>query len=176
MTFDLDWAPDFVINYVSRILIDNRIRATFFVTHSSQAVDFLARHSDLFELGIHPNFLPNSTQGNIEENILKHCLELVPDAKSMRTHSLVQSTPLLGRIMTQTYIVCDVSLYLPHAPLVSPVEYWWQNRMLLRIPFIWEDDLEMERRDPCWSLLPFLSVYGTASYLRNSNRHEWGGN
>ena len=63
LTLDTDWAPDFVIDFVAKQLVAYQVRATWFVTHASPAVERLSQHSDLFELGIHPNFLPGSTHG-----------------------------------------------------------------------------------------------------------------
>ncbi len=154
ITLDIDWSPDFVIDEVAQQLLDHAVRATWFVTHDSPAVDRLRRHPDLFELGIHPNFLPGSTHGATAEAVLAHCKNLVPDAVSVRTHGLVQSTPLLSTIMRQTTVQCDVSLFLPDARHVEMVEYCWDGRVLLRAPFIWEDDFAMQRSPanlrPAW--------------------------
>jgi hypothetical protein len=158
ITLDIDWAPDFVIDFVAEKLLAQKVRATWFVTHQSPAVGRLRRYPELFELGIHPNFLPGSTHGDQPEVILRHCLELVPEATSIRTHSLVQSTPLLSLIASQTPIKTDVSLYLPHTPNLRPVEFSWKGKTLLRIPFFWEDDLEMERDQPLWRLTPILGL------------------
>src|SRR4028119_935918 len=90
ITLDVDWAPDFVIDSVAETLRRARVKCTWFVTHPSPAVDRLRRHPELFELGVHPNFLPGSTQGATAADVLNYCRRLVPDARSMRTHSLVQ--------------------------------------------------------------------------------------
>ena len=90
ITLDIDWAPDHVIDRIAAQLIDARVRATWFVTHQSPAIDRLRARPDLFELGIHPNFLNQSTHGETPAEVLAHCMALVPDARSMRTHSLVQ--------------------------------------------------------------------------------------
>jgi len=161
VTLDIDWAPDFVIDFVAERLVACPVRATWFVTHASPAVERLRQHSDLFELGIHPNFLPGSTHGDTPEAVLRHCLGLVPNnATSVRTHGLVQSSPLLAQIMAQTPITTDVSLFLPHMPHLRPVEYRVNGRMLWRIPYFWEDDFEMERTTPCWHLAPLLTAGG----------------
>jgi hypothetical protein len=145
---------------VAARLIDRGVRATWFITHDSPAIRRLRAHPELFELGIHPNFLPNSTQGANPHDVLTTCLALVPGARSMRTHGLVQSTPLLDLVLRHAAIQTDVSIFLPHAPRVEPAEYWWQGRMLLRIPYVWEDDFEMERPQPCWNLTPLLDRPG----------------
>ncbi len=154
ITLDLDWAPDFVIDFVAGKLLERQVPATWMVTHGSPAVDRLRRHPQLFELGIHPNFLPGSTHGDQPAAVLRHCLHLVPAATSLRTHSLVQSTPLLAQVLAQTAITADVSLFLPHTPHLQPVNYRWGGKTLVRIPFFWEDDFEMEGAQPGWQLEP----------------------
>jgi polysaccharide deactylase WbmS-like protein len=158
LTIDIDWAPDFTIDFVAEQLISRQVRATWFVTHMSPAIARLKQYSDLFELGIHPNFLSGSTHGDTPEAVLRHCMTLVPDASSVRTHLLVQSTLLLRQFLAQTKIMTDVSLFLPGAPCICPVEWFSQRRTLLRIPYFWADDFEMERNLPCWRLTPHLGV------------------
>ena len=38
LTIDLDWAPDWMIEYVANELIRAQVKATWFVTHASHAV------------------------------------------------------------------------------------------------------------------------------------------
>jgi hypothetical protein len=152
LTLDIDWAPDFIITKVANILIAKNVKATWFLTHTSPIITNLLDKPDLFELGIHPNFMPTSTQGNNQEEILAHCLSLVPNVESMRTHSLMQSTPLLNKILQKTNIKRDSSIYLPHLEGIHPVSYWWKGKKIIRYPIFWEDDLEMDRPDACWTL------------------------
>jgi hypothetical protein len=151
VTLDIDWAPDFMIDYAAGVLTERAVRATWFVTHASPAVARLAE-SPIFELGLHPNFLPGSSHGDSWEAVLAHCAGLVPGGRCMRTHSLAQSTPLLDHVAATTAVGVDASLYLPHAPGLRPVEHWSAGGSLVRIPYVWEDDLEMARPRPAWSL------------------------
>ena len=150
ITLDIDWAPEFVIDWVAQRLIDANVRATWLVTHESRAVDRLRRRSDLFELGIHPNFMAGSSHGATAIAVLRHCLDLVPEAISMRTHGLVQSTELLDLVLAHTTIRADLSLFLPHTQTNEMIHYWGEDRELVRIPYIWEDDFEMRRPNPVW--------------------------
>jgi hypothetical protein len=158
LTIDIDWAPDFTIDFVAEQLISRQVRATWFVTHMSPAVARLKQYPDLFELGIHPNFLSGSTHGDTPDAVLQHCITLVPEASSVRTHMLFQSTLLLQQILAQTRITTDVSLFLPGTPHIRPVEWLCRRRTLLRIPYFWADDFEMERNIPSWCLAPHLGV------------------
>lgn len=41
LTLDIDWAPDFIIDEVVSILVKNNVKATWFITHNSPAIDRL---------------------------------------------------------------------------------------------------------------------------------------
>jgi hypothetical protein len=151
VTLDVDWAPDAAIDFAADVLIRTGAKATWFVTHASPAIDRLRARPDLFELGIHPNFLARSSHGSTPEAVLDFCMDLVPEATSMRTHALVQSTPLIDTVLERTSIRCDVSMLLSHARLTEPFEFQWGGTTLLRIPYHWEDDVEMLRDMPAFS-------------------------
>ena len=164
LTFDLDWAPDFAIDAVAELLVERRIRATWLITHACAAVDRLRSHPDLFELGIHPNFRSGSTHGAAIDSVLQHCMEIVPEAVSMRTHSLAQSTPLLARVVATTPIRVDASLLLPRVAGHRPFEQPYDGNVLLRVPFDWEDDVEMEFSEPRWDARAVLRAPGMRTF------------
>lgn len=153
ITLDVDWAPDFAIDHAAGLLAQAGVRATWFVTHASPAVERLMARPDLFEIGIHPNFLPGTTHGRSESEILAHCMQLAPQARIVRTHGLVQSSNLLEKIVDETPVAVDVSLFLPHARSLAPVDYHWgAGKTLVRLPYMWEDDFEMVRPAPEWDV------------------------
>lgn len=150
LTFDIDWAPDFVIDYVANILIDKQVKATWFVTHQSAAIDRLRENSHLFELGIHPNLLKGSSHGATEDTVLSHVLDVVPGANSMRTHGLYQTSNFLVKASVEYGIAIDVSLFIPRALELRPHQLKWNGSSLWRIPYFWEDDSEMFEDSPIW--------------------------
>jgi hypothetical protein len=153
ITIDIDWAPDYAIDFAADLLIEAQVQATWFVTHDSPAVGRLRQHPHLFELGIHPNFLPGTTHGKTESEILSHCMGFVPQARVVRMHGLVQTSNLLEKIIDETPVSVDVSLFLPHAASLEPVVYYWEGgKRLVRLPYMWEDDFEMVRPDGVWDL------------------------
>ena len=145
ITLDLDWAPDFAVEAAAALLRDAGVASTWFVTHQSDAIEELRASSELLELGIHPNFLPGSGHGDSIETVLRHSMDLVPEAKSVRTHALVQSHPILQAIAEQTPVRVDLSIFLPRMPHIAPVEYAVEGDSLLRIAYYWEDDDETMR-------------------------------
>lgn len=160
MTLDIDWAPDFVVESVAQDLRRKRVRATWFVTHESPVLDLLRADRDLFELGIHPNFRPGSTHGATVDEVVEGLLRIVPEAVTMRTHGLVQSGDLIGRIATTTTLKRDVSTFLPEMPNLRPVAQWRAGRRFTRLPFFWADDHEMNKPEPSWSFGRFTHVPG----------------
>lgn len=152
LTLDIDWAPDFVIDQVAQILIENKVKATWFVTHRSEAIERLRENNELFELGIHPNMLFGSTHGKTEDEVLTYVKNIVPDAISMRTHGLYQTSNWLIKAAKEYDVLIDVSLFLPKAAYLQPHQIKWHGSSLWRIPYFWEDDAEMFEDDPIWSL------------------------
>jgi peptidoglycan/xylan/chitin deacetylase (PgdA/CDA1 family) len=167
LTLDIDWVPDCVIDRIACQLREHRVRATWFVTHASAAVDRLRAHPERFELGIHPNFLPGSSHGRTPQEVLAHCMSLVPEARVMRTHSLVQSTPLLNEVVRCTPIEIDVSLHLPGHRGLHTITQAFPERTLQRLPFWWEDDDEMYRARPDWALVPRVAAPGDGLRILN---------
>ena len=144
ITFDIDWAPDFAIDFTANLLAERGVKSTWFVTHLSPAVERLRSCPDLFELGIHPNFMTKSSHGVEPEQVLKTCMEFVPEAVSVRTHGLLQSGNLVDLVMSLTPVTFDVSLFHPRALHVDVVKYERFGQILWRFPYVWEDDYVME--------------------------------
>ncbi len=152
ISFDVDWAPPFVVAEVASILKTSGVPSTWFVTHEDEGTVWLRDHPGLVEMGIHPNFLPGSTQGGTVPEVLRNCMDLVPNARCVRSHCLVQSTHIQAQVLEHTPVRTDCSLYLPHARFVTPISQWFDAGALLRVPFVWEDDLENLRPRPIWQL------------------------
>jgi hypothetical protein len=150
VTLDVDWAPDWMIDEIAAILIDNHVKTTWFVTHESTAIDRLRKMPELFELGIHPNLLPESTQGETVDEVMKYLKSIVPEAISMRTHSLYQNTQFLIKAATNYNIKIDVSLFLPGSHYLTPHIFKYEGVNLYRLPYFWEDDFEMFQNEPKW--------------------------
>ena len=184
ITLDIDWAPDFVIDHIAEELIQREIKATWFVTHESEAIKKLLNKTDLFECGIHPNFLKNSTHGNSEKEILDYIVSIVPGAKVMRTHSLVQSTPLLRNIVDQYKIMTDASLFLPGASNLEPHQIYFdhKNEGMIRVPYFFEDDIEMYNPSKSWDIrdqryhhegLKVFNFHPLFLYLNGDTMHQY---
>ena len=92
LTFDIDWASDEVLLYTIKLLEELNVKATFFITHNTDLLSRI-RNNKNFELAIHPNFnkvLENESKKKVDE-IFNEILEIVPEAKASRSHSLTNS-------------------------------------------------------------------------------------
>lgn len=151
ITIDVDWAPDCAIDFMADALRKRSIKATWLLTHASPAVERLRQTPDLFELGIHPNFSQGSSHGDGPTAVLAYCRRLAPDATTMRSHSLVQSTTIYRHVLDETEIRTDLSLFMPGVIPPRPFFYRAQPMRLLRLPYVWEDDVEMIEEKPDWT-------------------------
>lgn len=140
ITIDIDWAKDKEIIKTSDVLIKNEVKSTWFVTHDSQAVQDLF-DIGLFEFGLHPNFMADSTQGKTIGGIMEYLMAIVK-SNTMRTHRLYQYTNLFKFLCEDYGIEVDVSIFLPETPNITPHTFNTQKSSIVRVPYIWEDDLE----------------------------------
>ena len=156
ITLDIDWASDFTIKKVDEILKEKNIKATWFVTHKSAYLKNLSKNRN-YELGIHPNFLSNTTQGKTPKEILKKLKKIVPSAVSLRTHSLHQNSHLLS-LYKDYGIKFDTSLLLYKTKNIKP--HYHPLFELHRVPFFWEDDVEVYEKNPDWSFKSTKHIKG----------------
>ncbi|MRG60558.1 hypothetical protein GE115_11875 [Agromyces sp. CFH 90414] len=158
VTIDVDWAPDWAMHGLLDTLLEGGVRSTWFITHESDMLDELRRHPDLVDLGIHPNFQPGSSHGADPVSVIAECMRIVPEALTMRTHCLVQSTPILQAVVDHSPVVLDSSLYVRDLTDVTVSELPLDHgRSLARAPYVWEDDLEFFAPAPRWDGHAFLA-------------------
>lgn len=141
LTFDIDWAPDYMIKKCLEMLKWKNVKATFFTTHETNLNKEILDQGH--NLGIHPNFLNNSSHGNTTKKIIENCLNFAPNAWCIRTHSLYQSSPLLYEIFSKfPQLKLDVSLFMHKAKYIQKVECKYKKIKFERLMFNWEDDAE----------------------------------
>lgn len=148
LTIDIDWAPDFAIDYVADLAIENQVHTTWFVTHRSKSIREISTRKDYFELGVHPNFFAKSDHGKTHLEVIEHCQELVPDALSVRTHGLVNSTNLQNLMIEKTDWKINASIFLPGAKNLKPTEYTYNDKKIILAPYMWEDSYEVGKASP----------------------------
>jgi hypothetical protein len=135
LTADTEWCNEEQIKALFDLADSFDVPLFPFVTHASA---FLRVRGGA--QGIHPNFLPNSTHGRTQDEVLDHLLRIVPDAVAFRSHCFYSESRLLWK-MAERGFKAD-------ANLLTYMEY--------RVPFtnvggfktfptFWSDDVALRR-------------------------------
>ena len=143
LTFDIDWAADFVVEPLIKLLEDSEIKATWFVTHDTPLLKCLHENPN-FELGIHPNFNNllngNDKNGKNSKEVVLRLLELVPQATAVRSHSMCQSSVLI-ELFNECGLTHDCNHFIPFRSNVE-CKPWLHWNGMVKVPYFWEDDIE----------------------------------
>ncbi len=142
LTIDIDWADDDVLNDTIDLIEKGDIQATWFVTHDTDVLQRL-RDNKKFELGIHPNFnfLLNGDhqKGSNVEEVVDRILEVVPEAKTVRSHSMTQSTNILD-VFKNKGLEFECNHFIPDVAEIA-LKPWNLWNGLVKVPYSWEDDI-----------------------------------
>lgn len=167
LTLDMDWAHDAVMRDTHNILVEAAVPSTWFVTHDSPFLDEL-RADPSVELGIHPNFnkllVGDYSNGRTVQEVIQRLLAVVPEAKSVRAHSLMQSSRILNAYLEAGLTHDATHLVEPSATqLLRPWRLW---NSLVRVPIGWEDDFSYAQNPVTPSLNHFWEsdTYGMQQF------------
>lgn len=144
LTFDVDFAPDYMLANVLRLLERYGARATFFATHASELLDAIASEGQ-HEVGLHPNLMPGSTQGANFDHILDHLRHVYPQAVGNRFHVLAHSYRDLVALGQRSFLY-DVSTLRFNCPYVIPA--WHPDLGMVLFTYTWEDGICENARLP----------------------------
>ena len=134
-TSDIDWASEAVIdNFFHKMPLD-LLKLTTYVTHASKIVERYYREGKISR-GIHPNFLPGSSQGNNFREVIETCLSFAPEATSTRSHRAFDVTDTAHMLKNDYHIKNCSNTITTLAPCISP---FWIESKLLQIPVFLEE-------------------------------------
>lgn len=142
LTFDMDFAIDEVIEYTLDLLSNFNVPSTFFMTGPTAHIERI-RSDPLIDVGIHPNFNPllAGTGANdlTAEGVIGELLGHFPEAQSVRSHSLAQSSRI-HQLFADLGLTHESNTFLPSGQ-VRGSSPWVDWSGLTRVPFHWEDDV-----------------------------------
>ena len=142
LTFDIDWAHDDVLSDTIDLVDQAGVHATWFVTHDTPVLERL-RSNPKYELGIHPNFnwllASDTRQGSDAREVIARLQALVPEARTVRSHSMAQSTNLIKEF-SHAGLSHDANQFIPISAGI-PLRPWRLWNGMVRVPFFWEDDV-----------------------------------
>ena len=118
--------------------------ATWFITHDTLLLGKL-RKNPSFEIGIHPNFnYLLDGKDNLGQNateVVQRLRDIVPEATSIRSHSITQSSRLLDTFK-QNGLTHDVNHFIPSYTNIR-LRPWRLWNDICRVPYSWEDDVHI---------------------------------
>jgi hypothetical protein len=142
LTIDIDWAHDEVLADTIDFLDRYNVHATWFVTHDTPLLERL-RANPKYELGIHPNFnwllSGDRRNGANAAEVIDRLMQIVPEARCVRSHSMTQSTVLL-QAFANVGLTHDANHFVPVSSGVS-LKPWILWNGMVRAPYCWEDDV-----------------------------------
>lgn len=71
------------------------------MTHPSEIINKNRRNIDI---GIHPNFIAPSSQGNSIEEVIDYCVNLAPDTKVFRAHRWFSSNDIYDYLSKKGFV------------------------------------------------------------------------
>ena len=144
LTIDIDWANDVVLADTIDLIETSGVAATWFVTHDTPLLNRL-RTNSRFELGIHPNFNflleGDFRNGRNAREVIERLQTIVPEAVSVRSHSMTQSSQLIA-LFKEMGLSHDANHFVPVNAGIN-LKPWKLWNDLIRVPYFWEDDLHL---------------------------------
>ena len=138
LTCDVDWASEAALDRTMDLFRDLDVRPTVFNTHPSPLLDRLAAEGGV-DLGIHPNFLPGSSQGEGFEAVVDYLAKAVPGASCFRSHRYFDVTDT-NVMLAEHGFTHDANLFSflcklpPHRHFSGLIRFptWWEDGTWLR--------------------------------------------
>ncbi len=132
-TSDMDWASDYAIKAMFEYFDSENIPVTAFITNPSKVVDEYKK-SGKIKCGIHPNFMPDSSQGKDYDEVIDYCFNLLPDAKCFRAHRYYDVNDTMDRL-TKRGILYESNV----CTLMDIVPPFLHRSKTISFPIFWED-------------------------------------
>ena len=146
LSFDIDWAHDEILNDTYELLIDSGYKSTWFVSHKSSYITQLRSDKNI-ELGVHPNFNNLFTlESKFDaDKILEDIKTIVPEAVSLRSHSLTQNERLLDKFKKFGFTHIS-NCYIPYSSkiILRPFSLWDD---IIIVPHQHQDNVEIKMQD-----------------------------
>lgn len=133
LTMDIDWASEYAIQQSLNIFKARKLPLTVFITHKSAVIED-ALSLGKIKCGIHPNFMPGSSQGNTYQEVVDFCFDLLPEARIFRAHRYYDGNDPMD-ILTKRGIVCESNI----CTLMDILPPFLHRSRTVSFPIFWED-------------------------------------
>ncbi len=133
LTMDIDWASEYAISEALDVFEQRHLPVTVFLTHKSAVIDE-ARSKGKIKCGIHPNFMPDSSQGSTYQEVTDFCFDLLPNARLFRSHRYYDGNDPM-EVLTKHGIVCESNI----CTLMDILPPFLHRSQTVSFPIFWED-------------------------------------
>lgn len=140
ITLDIDWAPDFAVEFCIELILEATSSVTVFLTHEAPWLGG-ARQHDNFEWGVHPNFERalqprGETQSGLDvaREVLCELADWAPSMQLLRPHGLMTAgrwLPLYAELG-----VTHLSSVYPRLQVMPP---YAEYNGITQVPIHWSD-------------------------------------
>lgn len=175
VTIDLDWASEVVIEETMNWFSQFNIPVTVFATHDSRAI---VERMDRIEVGLHPYFSPNSSQGSNSEEVIENLSQISTNIPVYRSHRFLDSNQIREHMakmgMKASSNVCTD---------LDPVAPFKHRSKMLEIPITFEDGNFLEREyslESCNDIVQLISkcdIFVLAihpmHFVLNTPNYQW---
>lgn len=167
ITSDVDWASEAAIEDFISITNSFNVKPTLFATHKSDVLKS-ASEKGLIDIGIHPNFLPNSSHGSEYDEVISHCVELYPESKAFRSHSFFENSIIMKNLHSLGFEYdSNLCLYLQQE--INPL---YHSSGITKLPVFFEDDVHWNFTKD-WSFNSFIKEKCLTPGLKIFNFHPF---
>jgi hypothetical protein len=137
LTFDADFAPDYMVEHVLSILDEHDAAATVFATHACGPLVGAAAAGRL-EIGTHPNLAAGSTHDGDLVGVVAELRRAYPEAVGNRFHVLAHSYRDLVTLSRAGFRY-DISTLRFNCSHVLPA--WHPDLSMVLLTYTWEDGI-----------------------------------
>ena len=133
LTMDVDWASEYAIQKALIMFEERNLPVTVFITHKSGTID-RAMADKKIKCGIHPNFMPGSSQGNNYQDVVDFCFQLQPGARLFRAHRYYDGNDPM-EVLVRHGIKCESNI----CTLMDVLPPFLHRSQTVSFPIFWED-------------------------------------
>ncbi|MCD6162305.1 MAG: hypothetical protein J7K40_07815 [candidate division Zixibacteria bacterium] len=153
-TSDMDWASEAALTNLQEIFDLYDIHATYFATHESSLINKWYKEKKI-DVGIHPNFLPESSHGNSFKKVIDTVMKFAPQARCFRSHRCFDATPVT-HALAERGILYDSNMITNLQQGIMPIKH---ESGLIRFPVFYEDGTHFEWRRS-WDFGKYAELFG----------------
>ena len=138
ITSDADWSSESIIDYFCKKMIRHKVKPLIFATNKSKKL-FKYYYSKTIDIGIHPNFRKNTTQGKNKKDVVSNLIKIFPMSKISRSHSFIDSS-YIRKLLIDHKIFYDSNKLHYLQSYLRPIIF---KNGIKRFPVYWSDGLAL---------------------------------